>query len=224
MIGRRGLVISTVYSLAGTASCDKFVRYLRAVTRETSMRGSVGGILTGFLLCASGAWAQGYGPYYPGGGNVVWPPPGGVDRVQPPLPAYPPPQGQGYRDYGNVPNPYGRQPGYRRYGEFIRPPGAEWPVGAFGPLPPAAPKPLPKPLEPGHPVEVVPPPGIPVDEVKQAISNEPDRGWRPVGAVPEKRMKMPDVPQQQAPGESRWPPAREESAQPASGDPERPKQ
>lgn len=172
------------------------------------MRGGIGGILTGILLCASSAWAQGYGPYSPGGGNVVWPPPGGVDRVQP-APVYPPPQGWGYRNYGNVPNPYGYQPGYRRHGEFARPPGTEYPS------PPAAPQP-PKPLEPGYPVEVVPPPGIPVEEVKQAISNEPKRGWRPVGPLPDNRMKMPVVPQGQRSGQPKWPPANEERSMPAS--------
>ncbi len=140
------------------------------------MQGAIGGILVGSLLHAAAATAGGYYLDQPGGRNVVWPPPGGLYRVEPPLPKYPPPAVPGYSGPANDwwSNRY--YPGYQRR-DFVRPPGPEWP-GTLHDKPVMPGKP--KPLEPGHPVEVIPPPGIPVDHVKQPLTDKPQRGWRPV--------------------------------------------
>ena len=144
------------------------------------MRGVRGGIFFGSLIYALGAVAVGDYQYPPEGRNFLWPPPGGLYQSQPPAwtPA-PLDSGQGSSVYGE-PGPRRRYlPSYRYRGQFVPPPGPDWPDADYPvPAQPAAAKP--PPLEPGHPVEVVPPPGIPVDEVKQEISRQPKRGWRPV--------------------------------------------
>ncbi len=137
------------------------------------MRAVTAGILAGGLLWSLGAAAGGYGyPGPPSGRDVIWPPPGGVDRSRPPLWQPPPqPAGPGYRE----PPPGRYLPSYRYRGGFVPPPGPDWP----GVEPPPRREP-PPPLEPGRPVEVVPPPGIPVEEMEQQLSRQPQRGWRPV--------------------------------------------
>ena len=150
------------------------------------MRGVRGGIFFGSLIYALGAVAGGGYQYPPEGRNFLWPPPGGVNQsypLPPPWQAAPPGQGSDFSSYGDAPGPapswrgYGYAPG--DYGRYPR--GPAWPAAAAprGLVPPAPPAES-RPLERGHPVEVVPPPGIPVDHVKQPIYDKPQRGWRPV--------------------------------------------
>lgn len=144
------------------------------------MRAVTAGVLACSLLWSLGGAAQGYYQNPATGRNVVWPPPGGVDRSAPPLWA-PPAE--------SVPRRHGASrrylPSYR-YRGWVPPPGADWPDAA-PPPPPQGPPPL---LEPGRPVEVVPPPGIPVESVDQQLSRQPQRGWRPVPAD----ARLPAVP------------------------------
>ncbi len=148
------------------------------------MRGVRGGIFVGSLIYALGAAAGGGYQYPPEGRNFAWPPPGGVNQsLPPPWSPAPPAYGSDFSSYGDAPRPspyqggYGYRPG--NYGRYPR--GPAWPAATVphGPMLPAPPVES-KPLERGHPVGVVPPPGIPVDHVKQPIYDKPQRGWRPV--------------------------------------------
>jgi len=167
------------------------------------MRGAVGAVLVGGLLGSMATLAGGYYPHPPSGREVIWPPPGGLYQVQPPAWSQREAAGSPFRE---MPRPQRYLPSYRYRGEFIEPPGPDWP-GTDYPEPGPAEGVKPPPLQPGHPVEVVPPPGIPVEEVKQQLSRQPQRGWRPV----ERGAKMPmEPPQPSAPGkEEPAPPAGE---------------
>jgi len=128
------------------------------------MRAVITVILAGGLLWSLGAAAEGYYLDPPSGRNVIWPPPGGVDAVRPPPPPW---TGPGMpANYGDMPpSAYRPIPG--------RPPTRRAPV-------PADPGAM-RPLRPGRPVEVVPPPSIPIDAVRQPLRDRPQRAWRPVG-------------------------------------------
>ncbi len=150
------------------------------------MRGATAALLAAGLLASPAILAEGYYAHPPSGREVIWPPPGGLYRSQPhswgesgtvgpSLPALPP---QRYL------------PSYRYRGQYINPPGPDWPDADYG-EPAQVPKGESRPLPPGQPVEVVPPPGIPVEEVKQQLSRQPKRGWRPV----EKGSVLPMVPE-----------------------------
>jgi hypothetical protein len=141
-------------------------------------------------LLSTTVMAGGYYRNEPGGRNVIWPPPGGVDRVQPPLWA---PGRAAQPDYGSIETPPPRYlPSYRHWGQYVKPPGPGWPEDDTPPAPRLA---KPAPLQPGRPVEVVPPPGIPVDEVQQQLSRQPKRGWRPV----QRSMQLPAEPEAEQP-------------------------
>ncbi len=162
------------------------------------MRGGFTAILVGILGSAA-ATAGGYYQGPPSGRQVIWPPPGGLYQSQPPAwtPA-PLDLNQGNSPYGE-PVPRRRYlPSYRYRGQLVPPPGPDWPDADY-PVPAQPTMAKPPPLEPGRPVEVVPPPGIPVDEVKQQISRQPKRGWRPV----EGKASLPAEPSAVEPGPDR---------------------
>jgi len=130
-----------------------------------------------------------------------------VANVQPPPAWNGPPAGSSYSD-PVAPLPSRRyMPSYHYRGQFVPPPGPDWP----GAKPPQAPPPVPppakgmKPLERGRPVEVVPPPGIPVDHVKQPLTDKPQRGWRPVpgmgGMAMPQRLETPAILEQRPPAD-----------------------
>ena len=163
-------------------------------------RVDVGLLVAGLWAMAAPALAG--GGYYlnePGGRNVVWPPPGGVDAVQPPLDNYgPPPTANGYRPAWRW-YPWGYPPAAAQ----VPPPGPDWPQAQ----PVKA-----SPLQPGQPVEVVPPPGIPVEDVEpsQAITRQPHHEWRPVdpeAAVQRATVKPPARPDLMRPPQSEPKPA-----------------
>ncbi len=171
------------------------------------MRGGFTAILVGIL----GSAVATAGDYYqgpPSGRQVIWPPPGGLYQSQPPAWTPAPLDSDQGNSYYGAPSPRRRYlPSYRYRGQFVPPPGPDWPDADYPvPAQPAVAKP--PPLQPGHPVEVVPPPGIPVDEVEQEISRKPKRGWRPV----DQKAALPAEP---TPGK---PAARQQERPPAGGE------
>jgi len=143
-----------------------------------------------FGLAASGLIrAEGYHPSVEGPGSINWPPPGGASAALPSgMPAYVQP-GQGFRPYPDYQQAQRfRSSATRQFRkELIAPPGEDWPNADYyrgeqqampeqrhpGQL-------RPEPMERGEPVEVVPPPSVPVGEVKSPLSDKPARGWRPM--------------------------------------------
>ncbi len=158
-------------------------------------RGRFGLALAAWMSAAGALAGGGYYLDTPGGRNVIWPPPGGVDAVQPPLGSYGPPAPINGHGPGWYWNPWRRPPVAAR----VPPPGADWPEA----LPAKAP-----PLQPGEPVEVVPPPGIPVDQVGPAevITRQPHHEWRPVdpeAALQRATVKPPARPDRMRPSAPR---------------------
>ncbi|WP_457671586.1 hypothetical protein [Thiolapillus sp.] len=141
----------------------------------------------GLLTCAA-AMADGY---YPGGndgsGAVNWPPPGGVFVSPPAVPEYIPPVAPGFHPYPDSrPIPPYYRPAQHFDNELIEPPGSDWPDAAYYEPPEKMPPPPRRPLAGrGAPVEVVPPPSIPAEEVNTPLLEKPARVWRPV----EKRLE-----------------------------------
>jgi hypothetical protein len=65
--------------------------------------------------------------------------------------------------------------------ELIAPPDENWPQAEYFEGTDADSGKLPaRPVQRGNPVEVVPPPGVPVDEVGMPILEKPERGFRPM--------------------------------------------
>ncbi|WP_457673259.1 hypothetical protein [Thiolapillus sp.] len=123
-----------------------------------------------------------------GPGSINWPPPGGMSATPPPGVSSSVPPGQGFRPYPDYQQAQRfRNPGSRQFRkELIAPPGEDWPKADYyqgdrdvrperhqGEL-------RPEPMERGEPVEVVPPPSVPIGEVKSPLSDKPERGWRPM--------------------------------------------
>ena len=110
-----------------------------------------------------------------------WPPPGGgfgnsaghanpyiAPRVQPRFSEASTYQPR-YMPSGNQ-----RYPGYMQQREApVFPPGVDWPDAAY-----ARPDVV-TPLQPGYPVQVIPPPGIPLEGDIMNTTVKPVRNWRP---------------------------------------------
>jgi hypothetical protein len=153
-------------------------------------------MISGGLICSLAvstvALAEGYYPQASGPGSINWPPPGGSAATQQRMPAYQRPANAGFRPYPD----YKQQPRYRyRSGqkiknELIIPPGEDWPDAAYyRPSEQSLDKSVelpspgelrPQPVERGAPVEVVPPPSIPIEEVDVPLSEKPEHDWRPM--------------------------------------------
>ena len=114
-----------------------------------------------------------------GPGQHTWPPPSGINAapaVNPgayPAPAQPPAFATKSYSQGYVP-PYGRYPAYPREAP-VRPPGADWPDAAYGYAD------MQPPPQPGRPVQVIPPPGVPLEGDIMDTTPYPVRHWRPAG-------------------------------------------
>ena len=162
------------------------------------MRGIVVVALAGVGLASGLASGGGFPSRPPSGREVIWPPPGGLYQIQPPDYGYHAPQ----RDYHMMEGPPRRYlPSYRYRGQYVPPPGPDWPDADYSRQDQTRSEPKPKPLQPGQPVEVVPPPGIPVNAVKQKLSRRPSRNWRPVKGVPALPVEPPV-------GQGKYPPSR----------------
>lgn len=152
------------------------------------MRSLISGLLMVGVAYTGAAGAGGYDAPRYGAGSVNWPPPGGLDSVQPSLPVQSKPRLDGFRPYAGYRTAPRYLPSYRRRGEFIAPPGPNWPDADYGKskdAPAAEAEAEPVPVEPGIPVEVIPPPSIPIEEIEEieaTISDKPQRGWRPTGS------------------------------------------
>ncbi|WP_456447286.1 hypothetical protein [Thiolapillus sp.] len=141
-------------------------------------------------LAASGlAAAEDFYPPAEGPGSINWPPPGGVaSRPAPRTRTWNAPIDQGFRPYPNYQQaPRFHNPATRQFRkELIAPPSADWPNADYyqgGEKSAAQQTPgelRPAPMERGEPVEVIPPPSVPVDEIKASISEKPEHGWRPM--------------------------------------------
>lgn len=107
--------------------------------------------------------------------NPDWPPPGGYARpVTNSLPAQArPPTANGFPQAYRQANNY-RFPGYQREAPVL-PPDADWPDAAYGYADMAPPP------QPGYPVQVIPPPGIPLEGNIMNTTSRPVRHWRPQG-------------------------------------------
>ncbi len=118
-----------------------------------------------------------------GPGRADWPPPGGVYAKPSGNPAaYPARPVQAPVAAGKA-FPRGYMPPYNyRYQGSPReapvlPPGAGWPGTAYGYADMTPPK-------PGYPVQVIPPPGIPLEGDIMDTTARPVRHWRPEGRQP----------------------------------------
>ncbi len=156
------------------------------------MRSMISGGLICSLAVSVTVLAEGYYPQAGGPGSINWPPPGGNAATQQHMPAYQRPADTGFRPYPD----YRQQPRYRHpsgqkiKNELITPPGEDWPDAAYykpsehpqdKPVEPHSPGELrPQPVERGAPVEVVPPPSIPIEEVDVPLSKKPEHDWRPM--------------------------------------------
>lgn len=156
------------------------------------MRRVVAGGLICSLVVSTAVLAEGYYPQASGPGSINWPPPGGNAATQQRMPAYQRPENTDFRPYPD----YQQQPRYRYpsgqkiKNELITPPGEDWPDAAYykpseqSPdkfVEPQSPGELrPQPVERGAPVEVVPPPSIPIEEVDVPLSEKPKHDWRPM--------------------------------------------
>lgn len=156
------------------------------------MRSIISGSLICSLAVSAAVLAEGYYPQASGPGSINWPPPGGSAATQQRMPAYQRPANAGFRPYPD----YKQQPRYRYpsgrkiKNELITPPGEDWPDAAyFRPSEQSPDKsvelPSPgelrlQPVERGAPVEVVPPPSIPIEEVDVPLSEKPEHDWRPM--------------------------------------------
>ncbi len=151
------------------------------------MRTTALGMMMFGLAAAGLIRAEGYYPAGEGPGSINWPPPGGASTPPPSMPAYVPP-GQDFRPYPDQQQAQRfRSPATRQFRkELIAPPGEDWPNAEYyrgeqQATPEQHPGQLrPEPMERGEPVEVVPPPSVPVGEVKSPLSDKPERGWRPM--------------------------------------------
>ena len=141
------------------------------------------GLLVSAISMADGYYSQDNGP-----GSFNWPPPGGNAAVQPANPAYGMPPDTGFRPYPDYQQTqrYRSQPTRRFRNELIKPPGSDWPDAEYyeGEGKPgeadASGQLQQQPAERGAPVEVVPPPSIPIEEVNAPLSEKPEHGWRPM--------------------------------------------
>jgi len=147
------------------------------------------GLAVSGVVGADDYYQQNAGP-----GSINWPPPGGVAAAPQRAPGYgyasPLNSGlnQGFRPYPeyqqNQQYLYQRQ--NRQPPELITPPGEDWPNAAYhrqfdsSVMPEYRGELRPEPVQKGVPVEVVPPPSIPIDEVKVPVSETPKRDWRPM--------------------------------------------
>lgn len=140
------------------------------------------------LLLSAAAVADGYYSQDNGPGSINWPPPGGTAVMQPASPAYGPAPDSAFRPYPSYQQNQRLkyQPTRQFRNELIKPPGTDWPNAAYydSGNESLAPEPTgqlrPEPEERGAPVEVVPPPSIPIEEVSMPLSKKPERGWRPM--------------------------------------------
>lgn len=141
------------------------------------------GLLVSAVAMADGYYSQSNGP-----GSINWPPPGGSAAVQPANPGYGLSPNSGFRPYADYQQTqrYHSQPTRKFRNELIRPPGSDWPNADYyesddkAAEPDASGELRPEPTERGAPVEVVPPPSIPIEEVNAPLSEKPERGWRPM--------------------------------------------
>ncbi|BAO43722.1 hypothetical protein [Thiolapillus brandeum] len=147
------------------------------------------GVIVVGLAASSLVVADGFYPPAEGPGSINWPPPGGVTRrPSPGAGTWNAPMEQDFRPYPNYPQaPRFHNPSTRQFRkELIAPPGSDWPGADYyqeGQDSTAKHRPdelHPAPMERGEPVEVVPPPSVPVDEINASISDKPEHGWRPM--------------------------------------------
>lgn len=112
-----------------------------------------------------------------GPGQPDWPPPGGVygrSAATPAMPARAPAPAANGMPRGYMPPYHYQYPAYQQRREApVLPPGANWPGTAYG-YADIAPPP-----QPGYPVQVVPPPGIPLEGDIMDTTSRPVRNWRP---------------------------------------------
>ena len=110
----------------------------------------------------------------PGGpGQPDWPPPGGyAGSVTNPAQAYVP-AANGFPP-GYVPTYNFRAPRHQREAPVL-PPSADWPDTAYGYADMAPPP------RPGYPVQVIPPPSIPLEGDIMDTTPRPVHHWRPPG-------------------------------------------
>ena len=138
-------------------------------------------IITGCVLSlvASTPLLAADGPMGPG--RADWPPRGGVYAAPPGNPAaYPARSVQAPVAAGKAfPQGYVAPYNYRFRGSPreapVLPPGADWPDTAYGHADVAPPP------QPGYPVQVIPPPGIPLKGDIMDTTARPVRHWRPEG-------------------------------------------
>ena len=152
--------------------------------RTTAVGVMMVGLVASGLVVGDGSYPGSEGP-----GSINWPPPGGVS-ANPSFrnPAWNSAVGQGLRPYPEYQQAQRyRRPSTRQFRkELIAPPGDDWPNADYyrgkEQLAPGTPpgELRPEPMERGVPVEVVPPPSVPIDDVKAPISDKPERGWRPM--------------------------------------------
>ncbi|WP_456373502.1 hypothetical protein [Thiolapillus sp.] len=142
------------------------------------------GLVAPGLVLGEGGYPSAEGP-----GSINWPPPGGVyPGTSHGKPEWYSTTGQGLRPYPDYQQlqRYRKPSNHQFRQELIRPPGDDWPNADYyqgkkqeesarqpGQL-------RPEPMERGRPVEVVPPPSVPIDDVKAPISDKPEHGWRPM--------------------------------------------
>ncbi len=156
------------------------------------MRSIISGSLICSLAVSAAVLAEGYYPQANGPGSINWPPPGGSAATQQRMPTYQRPANAGFRPYPD----YKQQPRYRYpsgrkiKNELIAPPSEDWPDAAY--YRPSEQSPdksvelmspgelRAQPVERGAPVEVVPPPSIPIEEVDVPLSEKPEHDWRPM--------------------------------------------
>jgi len=101
-----------------------------------------------------------------------WPPPGGY--AKPVSPAQTQPPAANAFPPGYMPPQNFRPPAYTREAPVL-PPDADWPDTAYGYADMAPPP------QPGYPVQVIPPPGIPLEGDIMNTTTRPVRHWRPQG-------------------------------------------
>lgn len=148
--------------------------------RKVAVGVSVSILVSSGLVLADGYYSNDGGP-----GSINWPPPGGVAGMPPQRPAYPQAQNSSFRPYSTTAQPTRRYkyplPSQQFRNELITPPDENWPQSAYfqgaqehaGKLPAAV-------MQRGAPVEVIPPPGVPVSEAGMPLSEKPERGFRPM--------------------------------------------
>ncbi len=101
------------------------------------------------------------------------------------MPNYPQRSDSAFRPYAAAPQPSRRfqypAPTQQFRNELISPPDESWPQAEYFDAKKGQAAEMPVEAMPrGAPVEVVPPPGVPVSEVGMPISDKPERGFRPM--------------------------------------------